>query len=194
VALKIDLRAFTPEDEQAVLSLFAACEDWFVAATGQPSGPGDVQSMYYALPPGCDPDRKRLLVVEAEGEVIGLVDAVLGHPDPETCAVGCYLLAPRWRRRGIGGAVAAALLSAVPDVRRVTATLAPDWAPGAAFLRATGFRVADTPGVFVGDRNAGPAERAALRAELDVRSFRAADAAERGLVVARPDIGGPAAV
>ncbi|HZF90576.1 GNAT family N-acetyltransferase [Streptomyces sp.] len=190
MALRIKVRDFVPEDEPGVLELFAACEDWFVAATGQPSGPGDVQSMYYALPPGCAPERKRLLVLEAEGRVTGLVDAVLGHPDPQSCAVGCWLLAPHWRRRGIGGAVARALLSAAPAVRRVTAVLPPGWAPGTAFARATGFRVAGAPGVSVGDRNAGPVERAALRAELDVRSFRAGD---RGVVVDRTGVSGPTA-
>ncbi|MFD5715538.1 GNAT family N-acetyltransferase [Streptomyces pharetrae] len=190
MALRIDVRDFVPEDEPAVLELFADCEDWFVAATGQPSGPGDVQSMYYALPPGCAPEQKRLLVLEAGRQVIGLVDAVLGHPDPDSCAVGCCLLAPHWRRRGIGTAVAGALLSAAPAVRRVTATLAPGWAPGIAFARATGFQVASAPGVAVGDRNTGPAERAALRAELDVRSFRVGD---RGVVVDRTGVSGPTA-
>jgi hypothetical protein len=80
-------------DEAALQALFAACEDYFLAATGLPSGPGDVQSMFYALPEGADPDDKRLLVVEADGEVVGLVDVVLRHPAQDTASVGLFLRA-----------------------------------------------------------------------------------------------------
>ena len=38
-----------------MLRLFADCDDWFQAATGHPSGPGDVQSLFYALPEGVAP-------------------------------------------------------------------------------------------------------------------------------------------
>ncbi|MCP2169241.1 GNAT family N-acetyltransferase [Goodfellowiella coeruleoviolacea] len=172
MGVTVRVRDLVPADEPAVLHLFASCADWFTAATGQPSGPGDVQSLYYALPPGCDPDQKRLLVLEVHGEVVGCVDAVVGHPDDRSCAVGCYLVAPEWRRQGIGGAVARALIERTPGIDRVTATLAPDWVPGAEFLRSLGFRIADAGGVSVGNRNAAAVERASRRAELDVRSLR----------------------
>ena len=59
----LEVREFVPEDEPGVRALFAAGEDYFVAATGSPSAPGDVQSLSYALPEGAEPDAKRLLVV-----------------------------------------------------------------------------------------------------------------------------------
>src|SRR5258707_1120111 len=65
----VTVRDLEPEDEDAVLDVYTASEDWFVAETGQPSAPGDVQSSYYALPEGSDVDDKVLLVIEADGVV-----------------------------------------------------------------------------------------------------------------------------
>ncbi|MFE5737781.1 hypothetical protein [Streptomyces celluloflavus] len=45
---RIQVRDLEPRDENDVLALFGAAEDWFVAATGRPAAPGDVQSLYYA--------------------------------------------------------------------------------------------------------------------------------------------------
>lgn len=72
-------------------ALFAAGEDYFVAATGGTSTPGDLQSLFYALPNGAEPDAKRLLVVVCDEVVIGLVDVVLDHPEPAAAAVGMFL-------------------------------------------------------------------------------------------------------
>ena len=80
-AMRIDLsvdghpvvvRDLEPADEQAVLAVFTASDDWFLAATGQPSAPGDVQSAYYSLPEGYEFDDKVLLVIEAGREIVGL--------------------------------------------------------------------------------------------------------------------------
>ncbi|CAM5654658.1 hypothetical protein SGLAM104S_05693 [Streptomyces glaucescens] len=57
---------------------------------------------------------ERLLVLEAERQVIGLVDAVLGHPDPESCAVGCCLLAPH-----LSGDPVGVIESCTPRVREI---------------------------------------------------------------------------
>lgn len=107
----VALREPGPGDEAALLALFEECEDWFVAATGLPSAPGDVQSLFYALPEGAAPQDKVVLLVEWAGSVAGVVDAVRDHPEPGAVAVGMFLLAPGARRRGLGRAVAGALLA-----------------------------------------------------------------------------------
>ncbi|WP_212910733.1 GNAT family N-acetyltransferase [Streptomyces sp. TS71-3] len=170
------LREAVPGDEGALSALFEGCEDWFVAATGLPSAPGDVQSLYYALPEGADPDGKRVLVVEGGGGLVGVVDVVLGHPGPDGAAVGLFLLAPEVRRTGLGSELARALLerAAAEGVRRVTATVPPGWAPGAAFLSALGFTLGAEPAAAdgtgsragTGNRRPGPREGAVRRAEL----------------------------
>lgn len=166
------VRDVLPSDEPGLLQLFEASEDYFVAATGLPAGPGDVQSLFYGLPEGADVRDKQLLVVEAEdGELVGLVDLVLHYPAPDACAVGLFLLRPDARRHGLGSALAAALLerAAAGGVRRITATVPADWEAGRAFLTARSFTLTDAETAAPGaraHRNTGPRESAVLRAEL----------------------------
>lgn len=138
--MRLTLRDLTPQDEPQVLRLFAECDDWFQAATGHLSGPGDVQSLYYALPDGVDFEQKRLLVAEAQGKAIGFIDLVLGHPDARTAAIGCFLVPRELRRWGIGTEMANQLKLRFPEITRVVATITDDWKPGAEFLKAQGFQ------------------------------------------------------
>ncbi|MFD5824803.1 GNAT family N-acetyltransferase [Lentzea sp. NPDC060358] len=135
--MRLTLRDFTPADEPEVLRLFADCDDWFQATTGHPSGPGDVQSLFYALPEGAAFEQKRLLVAQAEG-MIGFVDLVLDHPAPGEAGVGFFLVPKDLRRWGIGTEMVRALAARFPGVTRVHVRL-DDFAPGREFLRATGF-------------------------------------------------------
>jgi GNAT superfamily N-acetyltransferase len=164
------VRDMEPRDEQAVLTLFDACEDWFTAATGQPAGPGDVQSLYYSLPEGADFDDKRLLVVADGARVVGLVDAVLRHPAAGACSVGVFLLHPGCRRQGLGRALAGLLLEEArgQGVSSVVATVTEGWRPGREFLTAMGFILDEQPRVPGGNRNRGPSERAVTVARLSL--------------------------
>ncbi|MFS4110116.1 GNAT family N-acetyltransferase [Streptomyces sp. PD-S100-1] len=167
---RVVVRAPGERDEGPLLTLFEECEDWFVAATGLPSGPGDVQSLFYSLPEGVDPDAKSLWVVERDGVVTGLVDVVRDHPEPGSVAVGLFLLAPWARGRGLGRAVAEALLARAQGVTRVTATVPSGWRPGERFAERLGFTLeeATAPTAQVGNRRTGPREPALRRAELRV--------------------------
>jgi len=62
------------------------------------AAPGDVQSLFYALPEGAEPEAKRLFVVIRDGLVIGLVDVVIDHPGPNAAAAGLFLVHPDCRR------------------------------------------------------------------------------------------------
>jgi GNAT superfamily N-acetyltransferase len=169
------VRDVLPSDESGLLHLFEASEDYFVAATGLPAGPGDVQSLFYGLPEGADVRDKQILVVEnPDGELVGLVDLVLHYPEPDACAVGLFLLRPDTRRHGLGSALTAALLerASAGGVRRITATVPTGWEPGRAFLTARSFTLADpedVPGARA-NRNTGPRESTVLRAELRLDS------------------------
>ncbi|MFJ6543783.1 GNAT family N-acetyltransferase [Streptomyces sp. NPDC003656] len=167
---RVLVREVDPRDEGPLLRLFEECEDWFLAATGLPSGPGDVQSLFYALPPGADPAAKALLVVERNGEVAGVIDAVRDHPEPGAVAVGLFLLAPWARGRGLGRAVTEALLPRFGEPPLVTATVPPGWVPGERFLTRLGFTLdspaAGTPVNGTANRAAGPREGAPRRAVL----------------------------
>ncbi|MFJ9816324.1 GNAT family N-acetyltransferase [Streptomyces sp. NPDC101151] len=165
---RVVVREPGPADEVPLQTLFEECEDWFVAATGLPSGPGDVQSLFYSLPEGANPDDKVLLVLERDGVVAGLVDAVRDHPEPGAVAVGLFLLAPWARRRGLGRALAESLLARAGEVPVVTATVPAGWRSGECFLERLGFALdaaAPAPAT-AGDRRTGPREGGLRRAEL----------------------------
>lgn len=157
-----------PSDEPAVIELFAASADWFEATTGLPSAPGDVQSLFYALPEGSSFDDKRLFVLLAEDRVIGLVDAVLRHPDVRSVALGSFLVAPTHRRHGVGTAVAGLLLDQARTLgfERVTAPVAAGLEPGMAFVRSLGFEISSEPVPPGGNRTVHPRESPIHRATL----------------------------
>src|SRR5262249_51306930 len=155
------VRDLDPADEEGVLAVFTASEDWFLAATGQPSAPGDVQSSFYSLPEGSDFDDKVLLVIETGGEVVGFVDAVRRTPHIAAVSVGTFLIHPEYRRHGIGRAVAHALFAAASDIdfAQVNTHVVEGWTPGRRFLAALGFSFSAPrrPSGAV-NRNVGPGE------------------------------------
>lgn len=135
--MRLTLRDFTPADEPEVLRLFAGCDDWFQAATGHPSGPGDVQSRFYALPEGATFEQKHLLIAEAQG-MIGFVDLVLDHPARNEASIGFFLVPKDLRRWGIGTEMVRALTQRYPRITQVHVNLT-DFPPGREFLKAMGF-------------------------------------------------------
>lgn len=135
--MRLTLRDFTPADEPEVLRLFADCDDWFQAATGHPSGPGDVQGLFYSVPEGASFEQKHLLVAQAEG-MIGFVDLTVDHPGPGQASIGFFLVPKDLRRWGIGREMVKALAERFPDITRAHVRL-DDFKPGNEFLKALGF-------------------------------------------------------
>ena len=144
-----------PVDERGLQSVFGAAEDYFVALTGSQALPGDVQSLFFVAPEGVSPADKLLLVVEHHGAVVGVVDAVPGHPEPDDWAIGLFLIAPAHRRTGVGSAVARALIDHARErgISRVTAATPSGWAPGAAFLAHLGFALGELADSVAGNAN-----------------------------------------
>ncbi|MFI1717050.1 GNAT family N-acetyltransferase [Streptomyces litmocidini] len=164
------VRDLEPDDEPDVLGLFEACEDWFGHAFGQPAMPGDVQSLYYDLPEGAEFEDKVILVIEAEGRIIGLVDAVREYPERGACSVGSFLIHPEYRRYGLGRTVASALIGALvaDGCTEVIASVAEGWRPGLKFLDALGFASEAPREAAPAHRNPGPGERPTVRARLRI--------------------------
>lgn len=170
------VREAGPDDEPGIQALFEAGTEYFEAATGLPPGPADVQSLYYGLPPGADPQDKRILVVADEDPgsagpfVAGLVDVVLRFPTPDACSVGLFLLRPSLWGTSLGPGLAARLLEHAADsgVRRVTATVPAGWERGRRFLAGLSFTITGSAGQGAGtaNRRTGPREPAVDKAEL----------------------------
>lgn len=170
------VREAGPGDEPGIQALFEANTEYFEAATGLPPGPADVQSLYYGLPPGADPQDKRILVVSevapgsADPSVVGLVDVVLRFPAPDDCSVGLFLLRPSLWGTSLGPSLAARLLerAAASGVRRVTATVPAGWERGRRFLSGLSFTVTGSAGqgARTANRRTGPREPAVDKAEL----------------------------
>ncbi|MFY4717994.1 GNAT family N-acetyltransferase [Streptomyces sp. LaBMicrA B280] len=163
---RVLVRELAPADEAPLIRLFEECEDWFLAATGLPSAPGDVQSLYYGLPEGARPEDKVLLVLERDGVVAGVVDAVRDHPEPGAVAVGLFLLAPWCRGRGLGHRLARSLLARAGDPPLVTATVPTGRHAGERFLERLGFVLDPESGPSGANRRPGPWEGAVRRAVL----------------------------
>ncbi|NED98974.1 GNAT family N-acetyltransferase [Phytoactinopolyspora halotolerans] len=158
-----------PDDEPGLLALFAECDDWFEATTGGPSGPGDVQSLFYSLPEGASLDDKHLFTLRDDERIVGLIDVVARYPDPRSCAVGTFLIAPSHRRAGVAKAVAQVLLAEAREFgfKQVTAPVVDVWPAGARFAEAIGFEIGDVASPTT-NRHTGRHESSVRRAILNL--------------------------
>jgi hypothetical protein len=115
------LERLDPHDLPSVQALLEACEAHFIATAGRPAPPGAAHSLLTRLPDGatyvgkhvlgiCDPDTR---------ELMGLIDAVSGHPEPGTVAIGLFLVSP-WYAEGPVPQVACRLLEAWARERRMS--------------------------------------------------------------------------
>ncbi len=131
------MRGFEPSDGDAVLSGILAAEDFALALTGYFPEPGDLQSLFYALPEGAAPEQKRVLTVTADGEPVGVVDAVLDWPQIGVVTSSLLLVHPRRQRVGIGSAALGRARET--GYRAVRASCPRGWAPGERLLTRAGF-------------------------------------------------------
>ena len=79
--------------------------------TGLPPGPAEAQSLFLAVPPHGDYEKKRLWGLFDETRLCGVIDGAFAHPSPGHFWIGLILLEPRARGRGRGA-------SALGDVAR----------------------------------------------------------------------------
>ena len=95
------LRELDEEDLSSIQAVFEACEDYFIHTTGGPVTSASAHSLYIQLPAGKSYEDKHILgICDAEtNDLVGVIDAILGYPEPDTAMLGLFLIKPKFRDR-----------------------------------------------------------------------------------------------
>ena len=89
-------------NDVAVLLLQAA--DYYHLWLGHDPGPEQVDEVFTACPPNCDPARSQRLGLFLDGQLAGVAELSFGFPLPEDAYLGLMILAPAARGHGHGAA------------------------------------------------------------------------------------------
>lgn len=99
----MQIRALDPEtDRAAVAALLDEAQDYFDLWKGHPPGPEDVDEVFTATPPGCDPALSHRLGLMLDDRLSGVAELSFGFPGPQDAYLGLMILAPRARSAGWG--------------------------------------------------------------------------------------------
>lgn len=104
-------RKLEAADEAVLQRLLEACSDFHLLTEGQMTPPTAARDVLNELPPGKDlADKATWGVTDtATGQLVGVLDAVLGFPEHDIAYLGLMLLHPDWRQRGWGPQLLAAV-------------------------------------------------------------------------------------
>lgn len=72
-----------PEELRGLQAVMESDEGFALRVTGHPPGPADAQSTLLFVPEGMAPDDKVVFGVWVHGELVGVLDLLLRHPDQE---------------------------------------------------------------------------------------------------------------
>jgi GNAT superfamily N-acetyltransferase len=89
-------------NDVAVLLLQAA--DYYHLWLGHDPGPEQVDEVFSACPPNCDPAQSQRLGLFLDGQLAGVAELSFGFPLPEDAYLGLMILAPAARGHGHGAA------------------------------------------------------------------------------------------
>jgi GNAT superfamily N-acetyltransferase len=90
-------------DIAAIQTLLEACDDYSTLVTGRATAPGDGAEVLADLPAGKELEDKFVLgLLNTQGEMVGLLDAVRAYPDPGVWFIGLMLIHPAQRGSGLG--------------------------------------------------------------------------------------------
>ena len=114
---QIVLKELGETDLPSIQGVFEACEHYFILTTGGSATPAAAHALYIQLPKGRSYDDKHILgICHADtSELIGVIDSVLGYPEPGMVTLGLFLIVPEYRHRDIGRKAYALLEQWVKD-------------------------------------------------------------------------------
>ncbi|HSY38300.1 MAG TPA: GNAT family N-acetyltransferase [Polyangia bacterium] len=92
-------------DLEALQALHLRCADFVEATAGHPPRDDEAARLLAVVPPGKIPADKQTLGLHRDGEMVGVVDLLRGHPSPTDWYIGLLLLSPEVRGAGLGTSV-----------------------------------------------------------------------------------------
>jgi RimJ/RimL family protein N-acetyltransferase len=110
-----------PEEVGAVQDVIESDPGYVQRVTGLPPGPADAQSLLLMRPPDLPEERKLVLGIRRDGEIVGLVDVLRGFPEPDIAYLGLLQLRGDLQGQGLGRAAHDELLTLLggwPEIRR----------------------------------------------------------------------------
>ena len=136
-------RLLTPADFPSLQALFERAADYFEIATGLPPGRDEAQRAFVGGPPSKSVnDKKTIGVIDREGSLVGVLDAIPDWPADGVWTMGMLLLDPAVRRRGLGHAVLEAYETWArgEGARSYRTAVVAHHQPGIDFLERQGFK------------------------------------------------------
>jgi ribosomal protein S18 acetylase RimI-like enzyme len=132
-------------DLAALQALHLRCADFVEATTGHPPRDDEAARLLAVVPAGKIPADKQVLGLHRDGEMVGVVELLRGHPGPTDWYIGLLLLAPEARGVGLGTSVVDEIVErVVAEGGRALHLIVRENNPRAlAFWRRRGFEVVD---------------------------------------------------
>ncbi len=139
----LTLRALGTDDDPEAIGILQQRGDYFRALTGRMPQAEHLALLRAALPEGAHPDQKRLLGIEADGRIAGVLDVVLDYPHLGSASVGLFVLDPTSSLRHMAVPVASMLIerALAQGIDLVFAASPDGWLPGERLLTSLGFRL-----------------------------------------------------
>jgi ribosomal protein S18 acetylase RimI-like enzyme len=90
-------------DSPEIFAFLKQCNDFSILVEGMTYEMSDVIGLLMESPPGFDlKDKHVLAVVNSSKQIEGIIDLVVGYPEKDIWFIGLILVAPTFRRNGIG--------------------------------------------------------------------------------------------
>lgn len=156
-----------PAEIAAVQRLLEAAPEYHYRVYGRPADPEAAARLFAWLPAGRSFADRYVWGLRVDGELIGVIALVRGHPYPDTALIDRFLLAEPWQHRGWGTRAADLLFKRVqgwPELRFLRIELPATNQRVSKFLTRVGF----SP---TGERVPVPSSDQRLASEVWVRSL-----------------------
>lgn len=97
------VRSLKPEEAELLQRLYDQCTDFALVVEGEPFSPTAAQAEFRSIPDGKSLGDKLMFgLINPQGEIVGLLEAVQNYPDETTWWLGLLMLAPELRGQGVG--------------------------------------------------------------------------------------------